>query len=319
LRWEGALDNRLRKNEICIVGLPGCGYVFASSPSCFIAYGFNRSALEMEVLRALLVQRRIEAYEASGVLAPAQQVFCQKICSKVIQSQFCIVLLNNESMSSFQTTNANVYMEYGLMLGFNKYIIPFQHDDYSLPFNVAGFDTIKYNNASFRTKAETAIDQAIATTTRTDASPQISPDIGAYLLLRGGIVASIEGPGDKALFQLGAVCQFNLCVDYTGNRYMYFGNFPKLKPSVIAWRIKKLVEILDNRISGVEFRVQSGVVTPQLRDMLLQLRATVEIWILVNDSEARDMLLKLVAGCPITPSVFTIGEVSDEVSKSEMY
>jgi hypothetical protein len=222
-------------------------------------------------------------------------------------------------MGSFQTTNANVYMEYGLMLGFNKYIIPFQHEDYRLPFNVAGFDTIKYNNASFRTKAETAIDQAIATTTRTDASPQISPDIGAYLLLRGGIVASVEGPGDKALFQLGAVCQFNLCVDYTGNRYMYFGNFPKLKPSVIAWRIKKLVEILDNRISGVEFRVQSGVVTPQSRDMLLQLRATVEIWILVNDSEARDMLLKLVAGCPITPSVFTIGEVSDEVSKSEMY
>jgi hypothetical protein len=47
---------------------------FCFLPSCFIAYGFNRSALEMEVLRALLVQRRIEAYEAGGVLVPAQQV-----------------------------------------------------------------------------------------------------------------------------------------------------------------------------------------------------------------------------------------------------
>ena len=60
------------------------------------AYGFNRSALEMEILRALLIERRIEAYEAGGALAPAQQVFCQEICSKVIQSQFCVILLNNE-------------------------------------------------------------------------------------------------------------------------------------------------------------------------------------------------------------------------------
>jgi hypothetical protein len=62
------------KNEICVVGLPSCDYVFSSSPSCFIAYGFNRSALEMEILRAVLAQRRIEAYEAGGRLAPAQQV-----------------------------------------------------------------------------------------------------------------------------------------------------------------------------------------------------------------------------------------------------
>jgi predicted nucleotide-binding protein len=124
-----------------------------SSPSCFIAYGFKRSALEMEILRALLLERRIETYEAAGELAPAQQVFCQKICSKIIQSQFCIVLVNNESVRGVQMTNANVYMEYGLMLGFNKCVIPFQHEDYELPFNVSGLDTIKYNNASFKAKA----------------------------------------------------------------------------------------------------------------------------------------------------------------------
>jgi hypothetical protein len=171
----------------------------------------------MEILRAALAQRRIEAYEAGGALAPAQQVFCQKICSKIIQSQFCIVLLNNENVGSVQTTNANVYMEYGLMLGFNKYIIPFQHEDYQLPFNVSGLDTIKYNNSSFKAKADSAIDQAILTTTHRDTPPSISPDIGAYLLLRGGIVASIDNPGEKHLFQLGAVCGFNLCVDYSGS------------------------------------------------------------------------------------------------------
>ncbi len=144
------LDNRIRKNEICIVSLPSCGYVFSSSPSCFIAYGFNRSALEMEILCSLLAERRIEAYEAGGTLAPGQEVFCQKICSTIIQSQFCIVLLNNEAVGKAQKTNANVHMEYGLMLGFNKYILPFQHEEYSLAFNVAGLDTVKYDNTSFK-------------------------------------------------------------------------------------------------------------------------------------------------------------------------
>lgn len=313
------MDNRLRKNEICIVGLPACGYVFSSSPSCFIAYGFKRSALEMEILRALLLERRIETYEASGELAPAQQVFCLKICSKIIQSQFCIVLVNNESVSGLQTTNANVYMEYGLMLGFNKCVIPFQHEDYALPFNVSGLDTIKYNNASFKARAATAIDQAIVTTTRTEAPPVVSPDVGAYLLLKGGLMCLLDGAGDKALYQLGAVCGFNLCVDLTGNRYVYFGNFPKLSPSVIAWRINKLIEIIDQRIGGMDFRVQTGVVTAQQRDLFLQLRKTVEIWILVKDAEDRAALLKAVSGCSIKPDVFTLADVESEVSKSGMY
>ncbi|MBV8274810.1 MAG: hypothetical protein JO170_06055, partial [Verrucomicrobia bacterium] len=95
----------------------------------------------MEVIKGVLLERRIEAYEAAGITAPGQQVFCQKICSKIIQSQFCVVFLNNENIDGVETTNANVYQEYGLMLGFNKFIIPFQHEDHDLPFNVAGLDT----------------------------------------------------------------------------------------------------------------------------------------------------------------------------------
>jgi len=180
------LDNRIRKNDICIVNLPSCGYVFSSSPSCFIAYGFNRSIFEVQLLQTLLTDRRIEPYEAGGSSATAQQVFCLKICSKIIQSQFCIVLLNNETIGRVQKPNPNVHMEYGLMLGLNKYIIPFQHEDYRLEFNVAGLDTIKYNNNSFKAKAAAAIDQAISQTAQSSpAANPISPDINSYLVLRG--------------------------------------------------------------------------------------------------------------------------------------
>jgi hypothetical protein len=45
--------------------------------------------------------------------------------------------------------NANVNIEYGQMIGFNKFIIPFQHENFPLPFNVNGLDTIKYNDRNF--------------------------------------------------------------------------------------------------------------------------------------------------------------------------
>jgi hypothetical protein len=314
------LDNRIRKNEICSVNLPSCDYVFSSSPSCFIAYGFNRSKLEVDILCDLLKERRIQAYETGGTLAPGQQVFCQKICSKIIQSQFCIVLLNNETVGKVKKANANVHMEYGLMLGFNKYILPFQHERDSLEFNVAGLDTIKYDDKSFKTKAAAAIDQAILQTIQKSPDTTLmGTNVGAYLLLQGAIVSPLDNPTDKAIYQIGSLCGFNLCVDFTGNRYIYFGNFPKLQPPVIAWRIKKILEILEQRFTGLEFRVTKGLITQQQRDLLLELYRTMEIWILANNAEDREMVLKLLDGCSATVTVCTVADVSEEVSKSEMY
>ena len=117
------MDNRIRRNEVCIIGLPRCDFVFSSTRTCFIAYGFQNSLLEVSVLRRLLEERGIHAEEADSSIAPAQNVFCAKICSKIITAQFCIVLINNDEMEGREIPNANVNMEYGLMLGFNKYVL----------------------------------------------------------------------------------------------------------------------------------------------------------------------------------------------------
>jgi hypothetical protein len=92
---RNVMDNRIRRNEVCIVGLPRCDFVFSSTRTCFIAYGFQNSPLEVSVLRRLLEDRGIQAEEAGGSIAPGQNVFCAKICSKIIMAQFCIVLINN--------------------------------------------------------------------------------------------------------------------------------------------------------------------------------------------------------------------------------
>ena len=137
------MDKRIRKNDICIIGLPRCDFVFSSTRSCFIAYGFEDSPLEMTIIKSILEDRGIQAIEAGGTLAPGQNAFCSKICSKIIAAQFCVVLLNNDEKDGNEIPNANVNMEYGLILGFNKYVVPFQRKSQKLPFNVAGLDTVK--------------------------------------------------------------------------------------------------------------------------------------------------------------------------------
>jgi hypothetical protein len=110
------MDNSIRRHEICIVGLPRCDFVFSSTRTCFIAYGFQESPFEMAILRRVIEEHGLQPVEAGGALAPGQNAFCAKICSKIITAQFCAVLLNNEQSEGLEIPNANVNMEYGLDL-----------------------------------------------------------------------------------------------------------------------------------------------------------------------------------------------------------
>ena len=198
------MDKTIRRNEICIIGLPRCDFVFSSTRTCFIAYGFDESPLEMTILRRLLEERGIQAVEAGGTLAPGQNVFCAKICSKIITSQFCVVLLNNDVREGREIPNANVNMEYGLMLGFNKYIVPFQREGQTLPFNVAGLDTVKYTDRDFEAKANDVLDQAVAATQQEDVFTETDDQmIRTFLLSRDKLVSPIDEQGERNMFQLG--------------------------------------------------------------------------------------------------------------------
>ena len=105
-------------------------------------------SLELEVIQQVLKEREYEAYIALKRLAAGKFAFCTKICSKIITSQFCIVLLNSSKHTKHakvKIPNPNVHMEYGLMLGFKKHIIPFQRQGEDLAFNIRPLDTILYS------------------------------------------------------------------------------------------------------------------------------------------------------------------------------
>lgn len=211
------MDNTIRKNEKCIIGLPRCDYVFSSTRSCFIGYGFNESTLEMNILKEILNHNDIAVVEAGGGMVPGQNAFCVKICSKIITAQFCIILLNNEMKNQEEIPNANVNMEYGLMLGFNKYIIPFQRENQKLPFNVAGLDTIKYTNQNFSEKAKKAIVQAIEQTTqKTQQEIGIDQILDTFILAQKTQLTNIENLGERLIFDLGKPYGFYLLNDFSG-------------------------------------------------------------------------------------------------------
>jgi hypothetical protein len=312
------VDNTLRRNEKCIIGLPRCDFVFSSTRSCFIAYGFGTSALETTILKQLLERRSVEAVEAGGARAPGEHAFCVKICSKIITSQFCIVLLNSDTKNGFEVPNPNVNLEYGLMLGFNKYVIPFQRATQELPFNVAGLDTIKYTNESFEPQAATAIDQAISATTPagTTAVP-LDQKLSTYLLTREKSFARVTSPGDQAISDLGAPLGFNLLIDSSGTKYFFLGNFTQLRAEAVVWRAKMICRTIDARRSSFPARVEAGVLTAKLAELVSKIFSEFEIWLVVNTNEDRrvvsESLGPTVQGHPV--EVISLADV-DSTLKS---
>ena len=289
------MDNTIKRNEHCIIGLPRCDFVFSSTRTCFVAYGYETSPLEMVIIKNLLEKKGIQCEEAGGSLAPGQNAFCKKICSKIIASQFCVVLLNYDEINGQLVPNANVNMEYGLMLGFNKYIIPVQSDKQSLPFNVAGLDTVKYNETNFETKASGALDIAIEKT-KQDQTTMTTPDqlIELFLLSKRALYTHVDSAGDKSIFRLGEPFGFNLLNDFSGMSYIFFGNFTALRPEVVIWRLNMLNELIKERLSSFEERKALNIVSPEQIKVVESLFIKMKIWLLVTSDDDKAIVLSAI-------------------------
>lgn len=312
------MDKRIRRNEVCIIGSPSCDFVFSATRSCFIAYGFEESSLEVTILKDLLKNNGIEAVEAGGMLTPAQSAFCTKICSKIINSQFCIILLNNDLKDGKEIPNANVNMEYGLMLGFNKYIIPFQKKPQNLPFNISGLDTVKYTNRDFESKAEKAIKDAVKITSQNEPNLSgIDQVLSTFLLIKKAVVARVDLSGDRAIFDLGSPIGFNLLTDFKGTTYIYLGNFSALRAETILWRVRILNNIFNERTKTIDERVKMGLVTKEQSETLNVVLKRTKVWLLVASKNDKLKIMEDLKQNPVSlaTEVFSVDEVHSEVEK----
>lgn len=146
-----------------------CGKFLGASKSCFIACP---STDEIETILVIMTEKLtklgIEPVIAIKDRAYGQDIFCTKICGKIIESQFCIVILDDtvEKLDgkSVNIPNPNVYYEYGLMTTLGKAIIPLQKEGQDLAFNIQTHDTIKYTPRNISAELDRALKVAIKAT-----------------------------------------------------------------------------------------------------------------------------------------------------------
>jgi hypothetical protein len=153
-------------NEQCFIRKDHkCGKIFGASKSCFIACPKND---ELEVILELMSEKLtkvgIEPIIAVKERVYGQDIFCTKICGRIIESRFCVVILDDNIVNGTNIPNPNVYYEYGLMTSLKKHIIPLQKEDLDLAFNIQSYDTIKYKNETIGSELDRAIKDAIRIT-----------------------------------------------------------------------------------------------------------------------------------------------------------
>ncbi|MFH0875890.1 MAG: hypothetical protein V1859_08175 [archaeon] len=158
--------SQIAVNEQCFIRKGHkCGKLKGASKSCFIACP-NDDDLNpiFELITEKLAKYGIEAIIAVKERAYGQDIFCTKICGKIIESKFCIVILDDKITNNTLIPNPNVYYEYGFMTALRKHIIPLQKENLKLAFNIQSHDTIKYTPKNIGMELDRAIRDAIKIT-----------------------------------------------------------------------------------------------------------------------------------------------------------
>ena len=146
-----------------------CGKFLGASKSCFVACPSTEEIKYItDIITEKLTKIGIEPIIAIEKRAYGQDIFCTKICGKIIESQFCLVILDDAiepiNGSRVNIPNPNVYYEYGLMTTLNKHVIPLQKEGQKLAFNIQTHDTIKYTPSNLSIELDQAFKDAIKMT-----------------------------------------------------------------------------------------------------------------------------------------------------------
>ena len=247
------MDATIRKNEKCFIGLPSCGYGYESAKMCFVACPSDEKyTLKIEVIKTLVESKQYECHVALRKIDPGNFAFCTKICSKIIQSQFCIVLLDpsiSEEDNETEHPNPNVHLEYGMMMSQNKYFIPLQDEKYSLPFNISPLDTIRYTESNFKQKVKGAVDKAIKEISERKVFGQVPPgaEIFTFYNLSGHSMSDIRVGHLDFLYKLGSHLGFFLFDNKTEYKYIAPFDYEEPKKAILHTKL-----LMDNIISAFE-------------------------------------------------------------------
>jgi len=243
------MSDDIKKNDNCFIGMPSCGYFYESAKSCFVACPSDAEYnLKVDVIKNIVESKQYECHIALKRDDPGNFAFCTKICSKIIQSKFCIVLLEPSKKGKAEYPNPNVHFEYGMMISQNKFIIPLQDEKHDLSFNISPLDTIKYNDTNFKQKVTEIINNAIGIAEGKQAKSQVATgvDLVTYYNIHGYQFADIKDGVNLGLYNFGNSLGFFLFVNRSTIQYKYFAAFDNEDPRKAILNTKLLI---DNIIS----------------------------------------------------------------------
>lgn len=258
---RSSLDS-LSFNEQCFIRKDHkCGKIFGASKSCFIACPTDD---DLEPILSLMSEKLskigIEPIIAVKERAYGQDIFCTKICGKIIESRFCIVILDDTIADGKSIPNPNVYYEYGLMTSLRKHIIPLQKEILELAFNIQSYDTIKYSAKNIAVELDRGIKDAIRITEAKEQDDK-KRSLSEKTLLRKLELAGLQ-LRDSEWFLYDAIgdTTFKGFGQYDKNFYLYLGKIDD--PSefqdylddlgVVVYRTEKKVEELEKKLSDTK-------------------------------------------------------------------
>lgn len=299
------MERELNLIENCFVRQnKKCGRVLNGSKTAFIATpAADYVQLELDIIKSKLKNFEIDPYIAVEHRAFGKDVFCEKICGKIIESIFCIVILNDKpddiNGKTISFPNPNVYYEYGMMTSLNKVIIPLQKLGQKLAFNIQSLDTIKYTEKTFSSEVESAIKSIFLEEDKSEEKQHtayLPKELSIYLGLNGLVWPQItKGSDFETAFMVGSELDFVVLADFVNYNVCYLKlikNDDEEKESIICVKAiqKRLESITNNLIRHIDSvecaeyvegqRIVDDAVTktPDIKRQLHILKATMKLF-----------------------------------------
>ncbi len=149
----------------CLFSEQPCKRVINASNQCFVAVPSEGFEKVVNVIEEVLTEKDITPWIAMEHERPNKNILCTKICGPIVESRYCIAVMDVDKRKRYQAPNPNVCWEYGVMTTLRKKVIPVarQDSESELPFDVKLLDfTLYKDEKSLRRKLAKAIQALIA-------------------------------------------------------------------------------------------------------------------------------------------------------------
>jgi hypothetical protein len=224
------------QNKSCILDLPYCGHFFGSEPGVFIAIpDKEKFVFEINTLNGLFKERRLKSYIMPGAVSQNKIVFCEQVCSKIISSSFCLVFTEKNL-----TQSTDVHLLYGIMLAFDKIVIPLEKN-ISDPEGFTPLPVIVYYQDNFYSIAGTVIEKACSKASAKGLLGAFHGDeeLQQYFVKQGLRVLPIEDPVTRSFYSIAYPLDFILL---QGEAFVFFGSFESLGHEEVVARLRLLIQ-----------------------------------------------------------------------------